>query len=285
MVRLNHKTIWSSDLARLLRDADATEFWRYVFDALRCDLAVSSLCVIQYLGDTMPRVLVNIAADDPAGNRKSAYLRGAYLLDPFFLATLKGRLEGCYRLDDFCSRDFGHSEYYRTFFSAYGLEDEINLFCPLDDGSMVAVSLGREVGACKFDRSSRRILQDCFPFFARAVRQLARQHREADADALRRADFHTRIKLAFERMATSFLTDREKTIFDYLLRGYSVKATANRLGISDGTVRIHRHSIYGKLDVSSQTELFALVVEALKLVDPAGSGDPLRRLQQPASGS
>ncbi|MCY4562930.1 MAG: helix-turn-helix transcriptional regulator, partial [Gammaproteobacteria bacterium] len=70
---------------------------------------------------------------------------------------------------------------------------------------------------------------------------------------------------------------------DYLLRGYSVKATANRLGISDGTVRIHRHSIYGKLDVKSQTELFALVVEALKLVDPADNDDPLLRLEQPAS--
>ena len=240
---------------------------------------------IQYLGDTMPQILVNIAADDPAENRKSAYLQGAYLLDPFFLATLDGRLEGCYRLDDISSEDFGHSEYYRAFFSAHGLEDEINLFCPVDDGSTVAISLGREIGAYKFDGSSRSILEDCFPFFAEAVRQLAHQHQEQDVDALLRADFHNRIKLAFERMATSILTDREKTIFDYLLRGYSVKATANRLGISDGTVRIHRHSIHGKLDVKSQTELFALVVEALKLIDPADNDDPLRRLEQPASSS
>ena len=283
MVGLNHKTLWNSNLARLLSSADTSEFWRYVLQALQHDLAISSLCVIQYLGDTMPRVLVNIATDDPSENRKSAYLKGAYLLDPFFLATLDGRLEGCYWLDDISSEDFGRSEYFRTFFSAYGLQDEINLFCPLDDGSTVAVSLGRGIGACKFDGSSRSVLEDCFPFFAEAVRQLAHQHEEHDADALARDEFHTRIKLAFERMATSILTDREKTIFDYLLRGYSVKATASRLNISDGTVRIHRHSIYGKLDVKSQTELFALVVEALKLVDPADNDDPLLRLEQPAS--
>ena len=76
------------------------------------------------------------------------------------------------------------------------------------------------------------------------------------------------------------LTQREKTVFDYLLRGYSVKASADRLGITDGTVRIHRYSIYRKLDVRSQTELFALVVEALKLVGPTDNDDPLNRLEE-----
>ena len=284
MVGLSHKTLWTANLARLLRSADTRDVWQYVFDALRADMLVTSLCVIHYMGDTMPKVLLNIAGDDPAEKRKNAYLAGAYLLDPFFLATLDRKLEGCYSLADLASADFERSEYFLTFFTSYGLEDELNLFCPLDDGSTVAISLGRETGACKFDKLSQSVLSDCFPFFCDAVRRLAHRHRDPDVDTLLRAEFHTRIKSAFERMATSFVTHREKTIFDYLLRGYSVKATANRLDISEGTVRIHRHSIYGKLDVKTQTELFALVVEALKMVDPADNDDPLRRLEQPAAG-
>ena len=283
MVGLSHKTLWTSNLARLLRSAEPRDVWQYVFDSLRADMSITSLCVIHYMGDTMPKVLLNIAGDDPAEKRKTAYLGGAYLLDPFFLATLERKLEGCYSLADLSAADFERSEYFLTFFSSYGLEDELNLFCPLGDGSTAAISLGREIGACKFEKRSQSVLSDCFPFFYDAVRQLVHRHRDQDADILLRAEFHTRIKSAFERMATSVLTHREKTIFDYLLRGYSVKATANRLDISEGTVRIHRHSIYGKLDVKTQTELFALVVEALKLVDPTDNDDPIRRLEQPAA--
>jgi DNA-binding CsgD family transcriptional regulator len=35
------------------------------------------------------------------------------------------------------------------------------------------------------------------------------------------------------------------------------------LGISSGTVRIHRRNIYAKLGISSQGELFALFIETL----------------------
>ena len=282
MVGLSHRSLWNPNLARLVQSADSKDVWRYIFDALQGDLGIGSLCVIQYMGETMPRALVNIADDDPSETRLSAYLQGAYLLDPFFLASLDQSLEGCYTLDDISSADFGNSEYYRKFFSVYGLEDEINLFCPLQRGSTVAVSLGREIGLRKFDATARTILIDCFPFVAEVVRQIAPRGEVWDLDARLRADFHARIVSAFKRMATSFLTEREKTIFDWLLRGYTVKATAERLGISDGTVRTHRHSIYRKLDVKSQTELFALVVEALLLVDPADNDDPLKRLEQPA---
>ena len=97
-----------------------------------------------------------------------------------------------------------------------------------------------------------------------------------------RAGFHIKLKEAMERLGTRVLTPREKTILDQLLRGYSVKVTAERLGVSEGTVRIHRHSIYTKLDIGSQTELFSLVIESLKHMDPAGSLDPLERFLPPA---
>ncbi|MGR3700268.1 MAG: LuxR C-terminal-related transcriptional regulator, partial [Roseovarius sp.] len=40
-------------------------------------------------------------------------------------------------------------------------------------------------------------------------------------------------------------------------------ATGRALGISPGTVRIHRRNIYAKLRVSSQGELFSSFIAAL----------------------
>jgi DNA-binding CsgD family transcriptional regulator len=49
----------------------------------------------------------------------------------------------------------------------------------------------------------------------------------------------------------------------YVLRGYSADATGHALGISSGTVRIHRRNIYGKLRIASQGELFSMFISAL----------------------
>lgn len=280
MPALDQKALWNSALAEALLPADANKVWRYVFDALREGMGLSSLAVIQYVGDAMPKVPVNFSADDPVGRRISAYLKGAYLLDPFFRANLEKPIEGCYTIEDLSERDFGKSEYYDTFFSVHGLSDEINLFIQSDGGACFAISLGREKGAPKFNDADRSALSDCKPFLHALVAQFRNSAKQSlnEADQVLRSSFHQGIKSAIERLGTSVLTHREKTIFDYLIRGYSVKATANRLHIMDGTVRMHRYNIYRKFDVRSQTEVFALVIEALKHFDLTARDDPLARL-------
>jgi DNA-binding NarL/FixJ family response regulator len=54
------------------------------------------------------------------------------------------------------------------------------------------------------------------------------------------------------------LTFREIQIVESMLGGNCAKATAQQLGIAEGTVRIHRKSIFRKLNVHSQAELFVV---------------------------
>ena len=282
---MNLFSLWNAELAQVLRTSDIDEVWLYIFHALRDALDVSSLSVIRYLGDTMPLVLFSHAADDPAGARITAYIQGAYLLDPFFHASLgKPSLEGCYSLAELSPGDFRDGEYYNTFFAAYGLMDEINVFFHTGNGKCVAISLGRETGSRKFEQDTRDILEEGYDFLRLVVdRSSGRsEQRPGIIDTELRAGFHKKLKEAMERLGASVLTPREKMILDHLLRGYSVKVTAERLGVSEGTVRIHRHSIYTKLDIGSQNELFSLVIEALKHMDPAGNTDPLARLLPPS---
>ena len=269
-------TFWNTDLAQTLQSAESGKAWLYVFHTLRESIGLSSLAVIEYAGDAMPKVLLNYCDDDPVGSRISAYLKGAYLLDPFFHANLHESIDGVYSIDDLSKQNFGEAEYFSSFFSLYGLSDEINVIHQIADEVSIAISLGREIGEPKFKTTDHFLLRDSYSFLCQLAKQLregAARH-SSDVDLALRTQFHTGVKLAIDRLGSSLLTPREKTVFDLLIRGYSAKATATRLKIKEGTVRMHRYNIYMKLDVSSQTELFAFVVETLKIMDVTDGQDP-----------
>ena len=56
------------------------------------------------------------------------------------------------------------------------------------------------------------------------------------------------------------LTAREREIVSLVAEGRSNKEIARDLGVTDGTVKIHLHNIYRKLDVSNRTALTALAL-------------------------
>jgi DNA-binding CsgD family transcriptional regulator len=57
------------------------------------------------------------------------------------------------------------------------------------------------------------------------------------------------------------LTAREREIAAMILAGHPPSAIAGRLRISTGTVRIHRHNIYAKLDITTEREVFLQYIE------------------------
>ncbi|MER9793314.1 helix-turn-helix transcriptional regulator [Mesorhizobium sp. M0213] len=61
----------------------------------------------------------------------------------------------------------------------------------------------------------------------------------------------------------SELTPRESEVVKLILAGYPTVVIAKRLGISRGTVKNHRNCIYEKLDITTERELFLLLLEHL----------------------
>jgi RNA polymerase sigma factor (sigma-70 family) len=55
----------------------------------------------------------------------------------------------------------------------------------------------------------------------------------------------------------SELSDRQQQIITLLCDGLSNKEIAKRLGVTEGTVKSHLHTIYGKLGVQSRSELMS----------------------------
>lgn len=63
-------------------------------------------------------------------------------------------------------------------------------------------------------------------------------------------------------MNKSILTKREKEVFNLLIQNYSTKDIANKLNISEKTVRNHISNTIQKLNVKSRAQA---VIELLKL--------------------
>ena len=61
------------------------------------------------------------------------------------------------------------------------------------------------------------------------------------------------------------LTNRRRQVATLVCRGLSNRAIAQRLDITEGTVKIHLHSIYERLNIHSRTKL------AIALINSSGS--------------
>lgn len=67
-------------------------------------------------------------------------------------------------------------------------------------------------------------------------------------------------------MSKAILTKREKEIFDYLITNKTTKEIANKLGISEKTVRNHISNVMQKLGVKGRA---CAVIELIKLKEIA----------------
>jgi len=63
------------------------------------------------------------------------------------------------------------------------------------------------------------------------------------------------------------LTDREREVIRFVSKGLQNKDIASKLGISEGTVKIHVHHIYAKLGLSNRVEL-AVYAREKRIVGP-----------------
>ena len=91
--------------------------------------------------------------------------------------------------------------------------------------------------------------------FLRQVADGQRLVPSADQAAVRE-----RRNVAITDNVPSLLTDRERQIMTLVSDGLSNKEIARRLNIADGTIKVHLHHIFRKLEVSNRTVLAALAL-------------------------
>jgi FixJ family two-component response regulator len=94
-------------------------------------------------------------------------------------------------------------------------------------------------------------------------------------EAIERALAHQRTahaqrgRLDIFRTHLATLTQRERQVFDLIVRGRINKQIAHELGTTERTVKAHRHQVMGKMQVHSLAELVS-IAERLGMLDTNG---------------
>ena len=139
-------------------------------------------CLVTRLAPGRPPVLLY---DDIRPERHEAvveaYLRGAYLLDPFYDYLSGGLDRRVVKLQQIQPDHFRKSEYFSTYYTDTLLVDEVGIFVPRREGSHIFVSLGRAAGTAPFSVRGFQRVQSLLP----VIEALLARHWDADqfADA------------------------------------------------------------------------------------------------------
>ena len=264
---------FSKEMATMLPLIGCDEFTIKLAEMFKKLTPANNIMMIHFPRKKLPMIAYN---DLPPENRTSLvnrYVRGAFLLDPFYLAARKQRLDGFYPLNEVMPDRFEQSEYNSTYFKHSGLTDECSYLIQFgDDGEkFVIVSLGIIDEKEQYDKEDLANLAAIAPL----VDSLVTQHWvNGDAEDFQ-LDMRVQLETALEEFGSSILTDRENQTVQMILHGHSNRGIAERLDISIETVKLHRKNAYHKLDLGSQGELFNLFINSLMNIENYTGGDPL----------
>ena len=198
------------------------------------------------------------------------YVKGPFLLDPFYRAAQVEERFGVFRLQALAPIGFKDSEYFRTWYHECGFQDECGLLIKLDRGAL-NLALGMTDSSRRFSKRQVDRLKAVFP----AVEALARRHWGQLTPTVESSNLRMRLQESLSAFGSSMLTRREQQVIELVLLGNSTRLVADKLGISAETVKLHRKHAYAKLDISSQAELFYLFVDALASHTGDSGADPL----------
>ncbi len=218
-------------------------------------------CIMAFHKDARPDVLHHTL--DPAGEKHylDRYLAGPYLLDPLYQLALRERKASLCRFRDELPDRFRSSEYYRQYCERTHLLDEMDFLADVAPGTTLVLVVGRRDRM--FTKAELQRLELIEPTVQSAMQRIwelwqSRTGGNADGDAV-----HRELTRCFERFGESVLTERERQVSQLLLRGHSSKSIARELDIAPGTVMVHKRNLFGKLNISSQYELFSLLIDEL----------------------
>ncbi len=274
MTDINQLSKWNRDISRAIAALGSSQFFPALIASINGQVQIDYPQVWLYHHDLPPKVLYHQIPKHAIRSQIDQYLDGPYREDPFYQTSMHQPRAKIYRLSRVTMGKLQQSDYYRKYYSGTGTSDEAIYLAKLRAGNVINLSMMRLPQHGPFTDQEYESLY----LLAEPVSELIKSHSEHDDFAvthLIQPGIDHQIDLAFRTFGASLLSPREKDVLELMLRGYGPGVSAERLGIAVETVRRHRKSIYRKLDVSSQTDLFSLFLNAMSCLGEAGGEDPL----------
>lgn len=251
---------WHQAIARLIRAAGGEGLADALAKAMGLAVRHQGTCLLAFHRDARPEVLHHTL--EPAGRRHylERYLAGPYLLDPLYQLATRDDKPSLTRFRDAQPDRFRSSEYYRQYCERTHLRDEMDFLADVNGTTTVVLVVGRRDH--RFTRVELARLELIEPMVMASMHRIWQQW-EGRSDAGATDGVHERLLTCFERFGESVLTERERQVSQLLLRGHSSKSIARQLDIAPGTVMVHKRNLFSKLNISSQYELFSMLINQL----------------------
>lgn len=254
---------WYSALAQAIENLDSPSFESRLVEAVKDAAGADSAILFIYRIGSKPEAAV---ADCPPQYRNHLiedYANGPFMLDPFYIASCSGMAPGLYSLRELAPNRFRQSEYYRSYYVTSGIAEESCFILPAVDEWRGVISLSRMQPRRGFSDLEKERLLDIAPVI-NALAQRAWQRHPKHATSPVAQPVPKNFEARFLDFKGDVLSRREREVAAMILRGYSSAAIGVELGIAEATVKANRRSIYAKLGISSQAELFALFIREMR---------------------
>lgn len=257
-----------------------------LIDLLGCDWFASGLAallekkfgynhfhIFLYRRKLAPAILASCPNPTDYQRGLKNFLNYTYVINPSYRAYRTAKPAGVYLISDFLQGDNQtmidehHIDVHIEDTEPIGYRTpgwpknmaEVIVLINLPNGTALDFSFMTPLGSPQ-TQECRRSLERVFPFLNSVMlRQFA-----LNPGSLEAAHIESAQEDRFHDFGGDVLTARESEIAQLILIGHSSNSISMNLGISLPTVKTHRRNIYGKLQISSQAELFSLFLLHLK---------------------
>ena len=250
-------------LGQVIRDLQTHEFPSNFVEWIRACVDCDNVALIAFFQDRNPLILKSFS-DHPSVHAKleTEYVDAAYLLDPFHDLHIKKAPSGVYRLREVAPDHFQRNQYYINYYRDTTLVDEIAFVSHPAVGVTIQTCLGRDSNSdagfmAKEIAQAKRI--------SPVVSSLVEINWSALTTTGEYLESETTIRLveAVQNSLGVSLTRRQAEVALYILRGHSSASTGLNMNISWQTVKVFRRQLYKRLNISSQGELFNILLPLL----------------------
>lgn len=253
-------------LSEVVAALGTAEFPKNMAKFLRRCLPFDNFIVLAYCGERNPVVLYREFSDPVVYEAMdSEYLTTNYVFDPFYKAHIGGLKSGMHRLFDLAPDRFKQTSYFKLYYEKTTLIDEVAAFARTDTGLTVTACMGTDRSSGRlFSRKHLAVLKGHELVVASLMQHHWRDHKlSPDKTDVPNLPLVDRLRQTLKLTMGISLSKRQSEVAILILQGHSSKSISLALEVSTHTVKVFRRQLYAKCNISSQAELFAMILPML----------------------
>ncbi len=218
--------------------------------------------ILAYKGKSNPEVLHREYKDPVVYlHMDSSYLMGAYRLDPFYHEHLKGVENGIRRLAEVVPERLKFTSYFSSYYQHTTLVDEVAVFANLGDNRTVTACFGKDRSSgTAFSHQEVKTLKSYEQVLSALIESQWKHAYLCNQPKEQKLSQSEQLRRAVKKETGIKLSPRQAEVAAFILQGHSSLSISLHLGISTETVKVFRRQLYAKCNISSQAELFAMLM-------------------------